>query len=361
MKSLPLMTVFALGLAPVGTIAAEGDWYSEVVQVTVDGQPLNTADGRPSRDGLWFDFESMGHAAAVYYDWDKDGRRDLLVGGFSGRFRVYLNEGEDDAPVFSGYDWVRAGDDIAVLHNFCCIATGIRMQDIDGDGIDDLTAGHYLPGNVYWFKGREGGLAPRQVLTDISGLPVLTGLDTVTQEIDNSLSAKPAWMDWDDDGHLDLVIGDYSGKLVLRYNSPQYVADGMTPIPGQPVFSEFDGQENVFDYVQGGGGALAEESFLSPTVADWDGDGLSDLLVGTGSGAVYWLRNIGEVGDPAFAAPETLLPALSRHGVSADAAVGRRAAAHARCPGIRRRGGLERRRQGRSHRRRLDTGIPSAR
>ena len=310
MKPMLLTASLALGFAPVCALAAKEDWYTEVIQVMVDGEPLNTADGRPSRDGLWFEAEAMGHAAPVYYDWDRDGNRDLLVGGFSGRFRVYRNEGEDAAPVFSGYDWVRAGDDIALLHNFCCIATGIRMADIDGDGRDDLTAGHYLPGYIFWFQGRQDGFAPRQMLTDYTGLPVLTGLDTVTEEIDNSLSAKPTWMDWDDDGALDLIIGDYSGKLVLRRNRQLRVGDGLTPIPGQPVYDEFEGQLSVFDHVQGGGGALAEDNFLSPTVADWDGDGLSDLVVGAGSGAVYWLRNIGEVGEPAFAAPKRLLPGL---------------------------------------------------
>lgn len=312
MKPLLLIASMALSLIPIDTFAEEEKWYKDVIQVMVDGKPLNTADGRPSRDGKWFKAEQLGHAAPIYYDWDKDGRKDLLVGGFSGRFRVYLNEGQDDAPVFNGYNWVRAGEDIVVLRNFCCIATGIRMADIDGDGKDDLTAGHYAPGYTYWFQGRKDGFAPRQVLTEFSGLPVLTGLDTVAEDsgINNSLSAKPAWMDWNDDGDLDLILGNFTGDLVVRYRSRHGGADGLTPIPGQPVYNEFEAQFSVYDYVEGGAGILAEENFLSPTIADWDADGLKDIVVGAGSGAVYWLKNTGKAGAPSFAAPKMLLPGL---------------------------------------------------
>lgn len=38
-----------------------------------------------------------------------------------------------------------------------------------------------------------------------------------------------------------------------------------------------------------------------PTVADWDGDGLVDLLVGSSDGAVTWFRNTGTRTAPTFA------------------------------------------------------------
>ena len=129
MRSILCVATLAFGVAASGAAAPKDTWYTDVIQVTADGQALDTADGRPSLHGQWFDREMAGHAAPVYYDWDKDGRRDLLVGGFSGRFRVYLNQGEDEAPAFGGYDWVRADGDIAQLYNHCCVATGIRMAD----------------------------------------------------------------------------------------------------------------------------------------------------------------------------------------------------------------------------------------
>lgn len=303
----------AFGISVSSAAASEDTWYADTIQVKVGGQVLDMGDGRASGDDQWFDQERGGHAAPVYYDWDNDGRRDLIVGGFSGRFRVYLNDGVDDAPVFSDYHWIRANGEIAQLYNHCCIATGIRMADIDGDGFDDLTAGHYSPGYIYSFQGREAGFTARTVLTDVTDIPILTGLDTIAERngVTSSLAAKPAWMDWNDDGRLDLIIGNREGGLVLRLNMTAHGQPGQRPL-GQPAFSTFSGgQYNVWEDVEGGAGVLAEETFLSPVASDWDGDGLSDLVIGAGSGAVYWLRNIGEIAEPRFAAPEILLPAFS--------------------------------------------------
>ncbi len=47
-----------------------------------------------------------------------------------------------------------------------------------------------------------------------------------------------------------------------------------------------------------------------PFVADWDGDGLPDLLVGAGDGSVSWFRNIGTRKEPKLAAAKVLVPAV---------------------------------------------------
>jgi hypothetical protein len=54
-------------------------------------------------------------SAPLMYDWDGDGRKDLICGQFdSGRIRVYPNVGLDTAPEFDGYRFLRAdGADIA--------------------------------------------------------------------------------------------------------------------------------------------------------------------------------------------------------------------------------------------------------
>jgi hypothetical protein len=45
-----------------------------------------------------------------------------------------------------------------------------------------------------------------------------------------------------------------------------------------------------------------------PFVADWDGDGTPDLLVGTGAGSVLWYRNTGTGEEPKLVAAQTLVP-----------------------------------------------------
>ena len=307
---LLLMPALALFAGP--TAAQNDSWYSEVIQVMADGQSLDTGDRRPSKTGEWIMPDISGHAAPELYDWDKDGVMDLLVGGFAGRVRIYLNQGSNRNPVFGGFDWIMAEGEVAKVRNWCCIPTGIRMVDINGDGIDDVTMGSYTPGLIYWFKGGEAGFASRRTLTDVSGVPILTGIDTLAGGTRGSTGAKPAWMDWDDDGALDLVIGNVQGDLVVRRKEGA-ASDGVTVIADQPRYARYSGhgssQLNVYDFIVGPDNPLEDQRYLVPDAAEWDQDGLTDLLVGTKSGAVYLLRNIGEAGAPQFATPEVLLPA----------------------------------------------------
>jgi hypothetical protein len=56
----------------------------------------------------------IGHAAPLYVDIDGDGKKELLVGQFGdGKLRIYKNQGTDKAPLFKGFDWFRAGGQIA--------------------------------------------------------------------------------------------------------------------------------------------------------------------------------------------------------------------------------------------------------
>ncbi len=49
------------------------------------------------------------YAAPVMFDWDLDGKKDMVIGQFhSGKIRFYPNVGEDSAPAFNGYSFMRA-------------------------------------------------------------------------------------------------------------------------------------------------------------------------------------------------------------------------------------------------------------
>ncbi len=52
-----------------------------------------------------------GHAAPAVFDFDGDGRKDLLVGQFQdGAGRIYLNRGTDSKPRFEGFTWLQTAD-----------------------------------------------------------------------------------------------------------------------------------------------------------------------------------------------------------------------------------------------------------
>jgi hypothetical protein len=93
-------------------------------------------------------------------------------------------------------------------------------------------------------------------------------------------------VDWDDDGDLDLLFGARGGKLFLRFN------EGSAK---QPAFATQNEQARTEK-----GDVLIPGRDIMIKVADWDGDGLWDIVAGNSTGGVYWLRNEGQKGKPIF-------------------------------------------------------------
>ena len=59
----------------------------------------------------------LGHyTAPVMIDWNGDGKKDMIVGQFSfGQIAYFENVGEDSAPVFSSYEYLKADGQIIQL------------------------------------------------------------------------------------------------------------------------------------------------------------------------------------------------------------------------------------------------------
>jgi hypothetical protein len=72
------------------------------------GLPEFQSGVRLQADGKNIDVK-IGHLVPAVMDWNGDGKKDLIVGQFSGgRISVFLNKGSDDAPVFKDFSLLRA-------------------------------------------------------------------------------------------------------------------------------------------------------------------------------------------------------------------------------------------------------------
>ncbi|MCL4210309.1 MAG: VCBS repeat-containing protein [Phycisphaeraceae bacterium] len=167
-------------------------------------------------------------------------------------------------------------------------------MDLDGDGYRDIISGSW-PGEIYIFRGdAEGAFAKAEQLTDASGKKINVG------------SASVVWAcDWDEDGDLDLLIGNIEGHVHLVPNEGTRTSYRF----GEPAALSAGGKRVEVGHGDAG-----------PTVADWDGDGKHDLIVGAGDGSITWYRNTGQKGAPSLEAGQALVPPVMTSGftVSSD-------------------------------------------
>lgn len=278
-RLLPLC-VFCFYLISSVPIFAD-DQFEQPVRLKAEGKIIDTG-------AAW------GHSSPCIEDLDGDGLKDLMVGDFSGTFRYYKNVGRSDAPVYMDMGKVQADGKDAKVNIYCCVGGQPRFVDLDDDGIRDFISSSYDPGTCFYFRGLpDHKFAAPVELKDKAGVPVRS---SVKQKQDyQSFGSFYAPVDWDADGDFDLLIGCFDGHLKLRLN-------------------EGDAKKYAFadenQTVEAGGKPLEVEKHCCPVIADWDQDGLWDILAGSDAGSVTWFRNTGSKTAPQFAAGNTL---ISKH------------------------------------------------
>ena len=148
--------------------------------------------------------------------------------------------------------------------------------DLDGDDDLDLLLGTWR-NELRFFRNEGSGTEPRWVLED-SAFVVLT----------RGSNAMPALGDLDDDGDLDLLVGESSGTINFYRN------EGSTAEPR-------------FELVSDEWAGIKAERRSAPALADLDGDGDLDLLLGTEREGVRLWLNEGGRSEPHFVEMESLL------------------------------------------------------
>jgi hypothetical protein len=157
--------------------------------------------------------------------------------------------------------------------------------DLDGDGNRDILSGSYsrigqdMAGLFQVLWGKPGGKFKEAVeLKGTDGQPLIIPVKGKAGEGDDwikNICTRPFAIDWNADGHLDLVVGNFLGTF--------YVFKGEGKGRFAPLPEEIKSHDKSL--------TLKKGHHSDPFVIDWDGDGDLDLLSGSSEGGVQWAEN----------------------------------------------------------------------
>jgi hypothetical protein len=307
LATIPNATSLALGNVNGSDLGADLD-----LVVGVDGGTNRLLVNRGRSGGLpgagtWLGYqapvalgsETDATRAVALADLDNDQDLDLVVAN-NGVNRVYRNDGAGVFTLASG----TSDDASPLLPADAHDSTALALGDFDGDGFLDLVVGNRGTNFLYLNRGfnKDNG-DPASTTTVVSD--PLTG-DPVNQTVfrwqgfgagqaiggDAFDSLALALGDFDDDGNLDLAVGnDGQVNRIFPNRGADLNADGSVKLNArkQPVWLGFAAAQNL--------GALADNT-RALAAGDVNNDGLADLVIGNFGQPNLVYRNSGTAASP---------------------------------------------------------------
>ncbi len=188
-------------------------------------------------------------AVPAFFDFDVDGDLDMIIGNKQGELIQFLNEGSPSQP-----RWVKVTNRF-LEYNGGRNATPVFV-DLEQDGDLDLVVGNERGTITYWEN--KGSFDFPEFVANNEAFRGITG----------GLNSRPAFFDINQDGLLDLIIGNFKGQL--------------------QEFIQRPGANNSFYF------ELVHRKYLdldvgigaTPTIADLNNDDQVELIIGSDRGPV---------------------------------------------------------------------------
>lgn len=228
----------------------------------------------------------------------RSGRKDLIIGNYFGEILLIPNAGSGARPDFrQPADVGRAT--IPTMKNSNDKWGNVfapATWDWNKDGRDDLLVGEgsYSANSIHLLINQGTGARPQFDENNRSVLAYGMGLEQLT----------PCIVDYNGDGHMDLLVTERTGKVAVYLNSGQPWKAGETLrfshfIGGTPATGE------AADPLEAAkaSGLLSVGGIATIAAGDFNGDGLFDLVFGKSNGKVALALNTGTKTQPKFSTP----------------------------------------------------------
>ncbi len=283
----------------------------------------------------FYDFGSTSYTTNIYtssqdipaiFDYDGDGDLDVMSFNVGGTFiELHLNSSVDNSGecgleyflanrCYGGFIEGDDSNDIVLdpeeVSNECTfnvvdprstgglrhIGSTILTLDGNDDGLYDLVLGDVGFDNLVYLENSNQGGEPDQIIDFVPDFPSNMGGDAVS--IDNFPAAF--YEDVDGDNVSDLIVSVNTSAGAATYESVQlYLNSGSESAPNFSFVTTSFLQNEMLDW----------GSHASPSVVDYNNDGLMDLVIGCSSDLpggelneprLILLQNIGTPTEPAF-------------------------------------------------------------